>query len=110
MRLFGTWRPGGADIVPIWWPLADELVVGAGLPPLLLLPPLFCALLPLLPVAGETEGLLVDVVVVVVVPELDAVLDEELLVVVLDDEDDDDDAVAVALLDDLPLDASALDD
>ena len=95
MRLFGTWRPGGADIVPIWWPLADELVVGAGLPPLLLLPPLFCAVLPLLPVAGETEGLLVDVVVVVVV---------------LDDEDDDDDAVAVALLDDLPLDASALDD
>lgn len=90
------------------------MVVGAGLPPLLLLPPLFCALLPLLPVAGETDGLLVDVVVVVVVPELDAVLDEELLVVVLDDEDDDDDdddAVAVALLDDdLPLDASALDD
>lgn len=53
-------------------------MVGAGLL-LLLLPPLFCALF--LPVAGDIDELLVDVVVIVV-PELDAVLDVELVVVV----------------------------
>lgn len=77
MRLFGTCRPGGADIVPIWWPLVDEeFVVGAGLL-LLLLPPLFCALF--LPVAGDADELLVEDVVVVV-PELDAVVDAVVVV------------------------------
>lgn len=78
MRLLGTWRPGGADIVPTWWPLAEEFVVGAGLLPLLL-PPLFWALF--LPAAGDADELLVEAVVVVV-PELD---DVELVVVVVDD-------------------------
>lgn len=54
------------------------MVVGAGLL-LLLLPPLFCALFL---VAGDTDELLVDVVVIVV-PELEAVLDVELDVVVV---------------------------
>lgn len=70
-------------------------MVGAGLL-LLLLPPLFCALFL---VAGDTDELLVDVVVIVV-PEFEAVLDVELDVVVVS---------AVLLLLDLAFDVSVLD-
>lgn len=81
--------------MPIWWPLVDEFVVGAGLRLLLLLPLLLCAFLP---VAGDADELLVDAAVVVVPDEFDVAVDELVVVVVID-----------AVVDDFALDASVAD-